>query len=64
MEDKKRVEKGADHFTLVGGGFSRQENLHRMIVLATDKQISSLARENLKSLQRGLDRVHSYSQSR
>lgn len=53
MEDKKRVEKGANHFTLVGGGFDRQENLHRMTVLVTDKQISSLAQENLTSLYRG-----------
>lgn len=26
------MEKGADHSTFVGGGFNRQENLHRILV--------------------------------
>ena len=40
-EDKEKAKGEAEHFRLVGGGFNKQGNLHRRLILGTCKMSRS-----------------------
>lgn len=66
LEAEETPKREAEHPRLVGGSFNKQGDLHMMLVSGDlqDKYIFVLAHQNLKSLDRGLNRVQLHIQSR